>query len=57
VSTTHTIVGAVVGVGLARGIAAVDRKIVTNIFYSWLITIPFAAVICLVLYPLIKFII
>ncbi len=43
VSTTHTLVGAVIGVGLARGIGALDLRIVGRIFMSWIITIPIAA--------------
>jgi len=40
VSTTHTSVGAVVGIGFARGIAAIDFKVIRNIVISWLITLP-----------------
>lgn len=40
VSTTQTLVGAVLGVGLARGIAAVNLSVVQEIFMSWGITIP-----------------
>ncbi len=49
VSTTHAVVGAVVGVGLARGLAAVDLSIIKKIIVSWVITIPIAAAttICL----------
>lgn len=54
ISTTHTLVGAVVGVGLARGIASLDRKVVMNIAYSWLITIPAAAIITVLLFQLIS---
>ena len=43
VSTTHTIVGAILGVGLARGITAVDRRVVGSIFTSWMATIPVSA--------------
>lgn len=42
VSTTHTIVGAIIGVGLARGLGAVNRKVTRDIFGSWLITVPAA---------------
>jgi len=48
ISTTHTLVGSVIGVGLARGISTLDRKVVINIVYSWVITIPAAAVITIV---------
>jgi PiT family inorganic phosphate transporter len=43
VSTTHIIVGAVLGVGLARGIAAIDLRVVAGIVTSWLVTLPIAA--------------
>jgi PiT family inorganic phosphate transporter len=43
ISTTHTLVGAIIGVGLARGITAVDRQVVRSIFISWLATVPIAA--------------
>jgi PiT family inorganic phosphate transporter len=43
VSTTHAVVGAVIGVGLARGLAAVDLSIIKKIIVSWVITIPIAA--------------
>ncbi|MDV2478825.1 MAG: anion permease [bacterium] len=51
-STTHTIVGAVVGVGLARGIAALNLRMLRNIANSWLITLPFTAVLTIILYKL-----
>lgn len=43
ISTTHTLVGAVIGVGMARGIPALDLKIVGKIFLSWALTLPIAA--------------
>ncbi len=45
VSTTHIIVGAVLGVGLARGIAAIDMRVVLGIVTSWLVTLPIGAVL------------
>ncbi len=50
VSTTHTLVGAILGVALARGLGAVNRGVVRNIFGSWLITVPVAAVFTIVLF-------
>jgi PiT family inorganic phosphate transporter len=43
VSTTHTLVGAVLGVGMARGIGAIDMRVVGSIFISWVATLPIAA--------------
>jgi PiT family inorganic phosphate transporter len=43
VSATQTLVGAVFGVGLARGIDALNLNVIRNIFLSWVITIPAAA--------------
>jgi PiT family inorganic phosphate transporter len=43
ISTTHTLVGAVLGVGMARGIEAIDLRVVGRIFISWVVTIPAGA--------------
>jgi PiT family inorganic phosphate transporter len=43
VSTTHTLVGAVLGVGMARGIGAIDLRVVGSIIVSWVATLPIAA--------------
>jgi len=45
VSTTHTITGAIVGVGAARRVSAVRWNVASSIIYAWVITIPAAAVI------------
>lgn len=45
ISTTHTLVGAVLGVGLARGIAALNMRVVRGIFMSWLVTLPVGALL------------
>jgi PiT family inorganic phosphate transporter len=45
VSTTHIAVGAVMGVGLARGIGALDLRIIGNIVASWLVTLPAGALL------------
>lgn len=50
ISTTHTLVGAVFGVGLARGMAALDLRVIRNIVSSWVITIPAAAVVAAICY-------
>ncbi len=43
ISTSHTVVGAVIGVGLARGLEAVDFSVIKKIITSWLLTLPIAA--------------
>lgn len=45
VSTTHTLVGAILGVGLARGIGALNLNVVGNIFVSWIVTLPAGALL------------
>mgnify|MGYP002858108526 CR=1 FL=1 len=50
VSTTHTLVGSILGVGLARGLGSVDRTVTRNIFGGWLITVPVAAIVSAILY-------
>jgi PiT family inorganic phosphate transporter len=42
-STTHTLVGAVLGVGLARGLSAIDLGVVGRIIISWVVTLPVGA--------------
>ncbi len=43
VSTTQVLVGAVLGVGLARGMAALDTRVINKIFLSWIVTLPVGA--------------
>ena len=43
ISTTHTLVGAVLGVGLARGIGALNTTVIKTIFMSWIVTLPAGA--------------
>jgi PiT family inorganic phosphate transporter len=50
VSTTHTLVGAVLGVGLARGIDAIDLRVVSRIMVSWVVTIPAGAFLAIVFF-------
>ncbi len=52
ISTTHTLVGAILGVGLARGLGAVNRRVTRSIFGSWLVTVPIAAVLSAVFFLL-----
>lgn len=50
ISTTHTLVGGVLGVGLARGIGALDLGVIRTIFMSWIITLPAGAVLSVIFY-------
>lgn len=50
ISTTQTLVGAVLGVGMARGIAALNLGVVRNIVVSWVITLPVGVVLAIVIY-------
>ncbi len=52
ISTTHVLVGAIMGIGLARGLAGIDSRIAKKIFKSWLITVPAAAIVCIILFLL-----
>jgi PiT family inorganic phosphate transporter len=54
ISTTHTLVGAVLGVGLARGIDAIDLRVVGRIFVSWVVTIPAGALLAIVFFTIFK---
>lgn len=54
ISTTHTLVGAVLGVGLARGIEAIDLRVVGRIFVSWVVTIPAGAILAILFFFVFK---
>lgn len=54
VSTTHTLVGAVLGVGMARGIDAIDLSVVSRVFLSWIVTIPAGAGLAIVFFFVFK---
>lgn len=56
VSTTHTLVGAVLGIGLARGISALNLRVIGSIFMSWLITLPAGAFLSIVFFSILKLI-
>jgi len=45
VSTTHIAVGAVMGVGLARGIGAIDLRVIGGIVVSWIVTLPVGGIL------------
>jgi PiT family inorganic phosphate transporter len=50
ISTTHTLVGAVLGVGMARGIEAIDLRVVGRILVSWVVTIPAGAFLAILFF-------
>ncbi|KTD05977.1 phosphate transporter [Legionella gratiana] len=52
VSATQTLVGAVLGVGLARGIGALNLIVIRNIFMSWILTLPAASILTILAYKL-----
>ena len=54
ISTTQTLVGAVLGVGMARGLSAIDLGVVRSIFASWVITIPAGATLSIVFFFILK---
>jgi PiT family inorganic phosphate transporter len=54
VSTSHTLVGSVIGVGMARGMAALNLQVIRNIINSWIITIPATAAVTMVIYLILK---
>ena len=56
ISTTHTLVGAVLGVGMARGIEAIDLRVVVRILVSWVVTIPAGAFLAILFFYTFKFI-
>lgn len=54
ISTTQTLVGAVLGVGFARGIAALNLTVIRNIISSWIITLPAGAVFSIIIFYILK---
>ena len=55
VSTTHTITGAIVGVGAARRVSAVRWNVASSIVYAWVITIPASAIVAALTYWAVSF--
>ena len=54
VSTTHIAVGAVMGVGIARGIGALDLRVIGGIVISWFITVPVGAILAAITFYILK---
>ncbi|MCB9667358.1 MAG: inorganic phosphate transporter [Myxococcales bacterium] len=57
ISTTHTLVGAVIGVGLARSVGAIDTDVLRGIAASWFVTVPLTALLSAILYKLSSFLV
>ncbi len=57
VSATQTLVGGILGVGISKGLFAINLKLVRNILLSWLITLPITAILSGIYFSLLKFII
>jgi PiT family inorganic phosphate transporter len=54
ISTTHTLVGAVLGVGIARGIGALNLRVIRNIMLSWIVTLPAGGLLAILFFFLLK---
>jgi PiT family inorganic phosphate transporter len=54
VSTTHIAVGAVIGVGLARGIGAIDLRVIGGIVVSWVVTLPAGGILAALIFFTLK---
>ncbi|WP_299261499.1 inorganic phosphate transporter [uncultured Kushneria sp.] len=54
ISTTHTLVGAVLGVGLARGMQALNLRVLGTIVISWLVTLPAGAALSIIFFFMLK---
>jgi PiT family inorganic phosphate transporter len=55
ISTTHTITGAIIGVGARKGFSAVKWGVTTKIFWAWILTIPISAAMGATMYYIIHF--
>lgn len=54
ISTTHTLVGAVLGVGMARGLGSLNLRVIGNIFTSWVVTLPAGALLSILFFYFFK---
>jgi PiT family inorganic phosphate transporter len=54
VSTTHIAVGSVIGVGIARGIGALDMRVIGGIILSWFITVPVAGILAAIIFYVLR---
>jgi PiT family inorganic phosphate transporter len=56
VSTTHTITGSIIGVGMAKRVSAVRWGVTVNLLWAWVLTIPVSAVLAALMYYVMSFI-
>ncbi|NGX62993.1 MAG: Low-affinity inorganic phosphate transporter 1 [Candidatus Anoxychlamydiales bacterium] len=56
ISTTHALVGGILGVGLAKGLSALNLRTLRDIVLSWIITIPICAILCIIVFYILKLI-
>lgn len=54
ISTTQTLVGAVLGVGFARGMEAINLRVVGGIFASWVVTLPAGGILAIIFFFIFK---
>ncbi|MQX52688.1 inorganic phosphate transporter [Alcanivorax sediminis] len=54
ISTTHTLVGAILGVGMARGIGSLNLRVIGTIFTSWIVTLPAGALLSILFFYFFK---
>ncbi|KGD63505.1 phosphate transporter [Alcanivorax nanhaiticus] len=54
ISTTHTLVGAILGVGMARGIGSLNLRVIGTIFTSWVVTLPAGALLSILFFYFFK---
>ncbi|CRI74687.1 low-affinity inorganic phosphate transporter [Chlamydia trachomatis] len=54
ISTTHVVVGSVLGIGFARGLRAINLRIIKDIVLSWFITVPAGAALSIVFFLLLR---
>ncbi|ADU65764.1 phosphate transporter [Desulfurispirillum indicum S5] len=55
ISTTHTLVGSVIGVGLVKGVGSINLRMLWGIVISWIVTVPISAIICALLFKVLFF--
>ncbi len=54
ISTTHVLIGAVIGIGFARGVSALNLSVLKKIVASWIITLPVSAIISSIIFLILK---